>query len=44
MVDDRTVWNLERKKDISFDQFFVSFTNFKGIQGLYTGFQAISRF
>ncbi len=36
MLDDRTVWNLERKKDICVDLFFVSFTNFKGIQGFYT--------
>ncbi len=38
-----TVCNLERKTNISVDLFFVSFTNFKGIQGVYTKFQAISR-
>ncbi len=43
MVDDRTVWNLERKKDIGVDLFFVSSRNFKRIQGFYTKFQAISR-
>ncbi len=31
------------KKDICVDKIFVSFTNFKGIQGFYTKFQAISR-
>ncbi len=31
------------KIDIGVDLFFVSFTNFKGIQGFYTKFQAISR-
>ncbi len=40
MLNDRTV---ERKKDICVGLFFVSFTNFKGIQGFYTKFQAISR-
>ncbi len=32
-----------QEKNISVDLFFVSFTNFKGIQGFYTKFQAISR-
>ncbi len=31
------------KKDICVDLFFVFLTNFKGIQGFYTRFQAISR-
>ncbi len=31
------------KKDVCVDLFFVSFTNFKGIQGFYTKFKAISR-
>ncbi len=43
MVDDRRVGNLERKINICVDLFFVSFVNFKGIQGFYTKFQAISR-
>ncbi len=43
MVNGRTVWNLERKKNIWVDLFFVSFTNYKGIQGFYRKFQAISR-
>ncbi len=43
MVDDRTVRNLERKKDIAVLIYFLSFTNFKRIQGFYTKFQAISR-
>ncbi len=34
---------LKEKKGISVDIFFVSFTNFKGIQGFYIKFQAISR-
>ncbi len=42
MVDDRTVWNLERKKKICVDLFFVSFTISRGIQGFYTKFLAIS--
>ncbi len=33
----------EKKIDICVDIFFVSFTKFKGIQGLYTKFQVISR-
>ncbi len=32
-----------KKINICVDLFFVSFTNFKGIQGFYTKFQAISR-
>ncbi len=31
------------KEKICVDLFFVSFTNFKGIQGYHTKFQAISR-
>ncbi len=33
MFDDKTVRNLEKKKCVNL--FFVSFTNFKGIQGFY---------
>ncbi len=33
----------EKKKDICADLLFLSFSNFKGIQGLYTKFQAICR-
>ncbi len=43
MVEYRTVWNLERKKDICIDLFIVFSTKFKGIQGFYIQFQAISR-
>ncbi len=39
----KSVRNLEKKKDICVDLIFVSFTNFKGIPGFYTKFQAISR-
>ncbi len=33
----------QQQKDTCVDLFFGSFTNFKGIQGFYTNFQAISR-
>ncbi len=36
-------YEIREKKCIHVDLFFVSFTNFKGIQGFYTNFQAISR-
>ncbi len=35
--------NFREKEKICVDLFFVSFTNFKGIQGYHTKFQAISR-
>ncbi len=34
----------ENKTQICVDLFFVSFTNFKGIQGFYTKFQAMPGF
>ncbi len=43
MVDDRTMKFREKKEIFCLVLFFVSFTNFKGIQGFYTKFKAISR-
>ncbi len=42
MVDNRTVWNLEREK-ICVLIYSLCLTNIKGIQGFYTKFQAIAR-
>ncbi len=42
-VDDRTVWNLERKKFDMCLSIFCVFHKFQGVQCFYTKFQAISR-